>query len=124
MFNINKFIEINKYIKKEGKKTKIIAISKNHEFERVDSAMKSGVKIFGDNRVQEANLKFSEIKKKDNSIELHLTGPLQTNKVKLALDLFDIFHTLDREKLVKELSKYPDKIKNKFFFIQVNTGKE
>ena len=56
-------------------------------------------------------------------MELHLTGPLQTNKVKDAVKLFDVFHTLDREKLAKEFFKLGE-IKNKKFFIQVNTGKE
>ena len=68
--------------------------------------------------------KFEEIKKKNNKIKLHLTGPLQSNKVKQALSLFDVFHTLDREKLLKELIKFPEIIKEKSFFIQVNTGKE
>ena len=55
---------------------------------------------------------------------MHLTGPLQSNKVKQALSLFDVFHTLDREKLLKELTKFPEIIKEKSFFIQINTGKE
>lgn len=124
MFNIDKYSEIENIIKKQGKKTKIIAISKNHPLEKVEFAISNGVKIFGENRVQEASLKFSEILKNNSSIELHLTGPLQTNKVKQAIDIFDVFHTVDREKLLKELSKYPEKLTKKTFFIQVNTGKE
>ena len=58
------------------------------------------------------------------SLELHLTGPLQSNKVKLAASLFDVFHTLDREKIAKELFKYSDLLKKKKIFIQVNTGDE
>ena len=61
---------------------------------------------------------------KNKKIKLHLTGPLQTNKVSTALRLFDVFHTIDREKLLKELSKNSEIIKNKSFFVQVNTGKE
>ena len=57
-------------------------------------------------------------------IELHLTGPLQSNKVKAALTLFDVFQTIDREKIAKEFSKYQDLLKNKRFYLQVNTGKE
>ena len=53
-----------------------------------------------------------------------MTGPLQTNKVKEALRLFDVFHTLDREKILKEFAKFPEKIREKSFFIQINTGKE
>ena len=124
MFNIEKYQEILKNIEKEGKKTKIIAISKNHPKQAVEEAISCGVNIFGENRVQEARLKFEELINQNKSLQLHLTGPLQTNKVKQALNLFSVFHTLDREKLLIELSKYPEQIKNKFFFIQVNTGKE
>tara|TARA_B100000902_G_C27006809_1_gene762660 strand:- start:143 stop:781 length:639 start_codon:yes stop_codon:yes gene_type:complete len=124
MFNIEKYQEILKKIEKAGKKTKIIAISKNHSKQAVEKAISYGVNIFGENRVQEARLKFEDLIIHNKSIQLHLTGPLQTNKVKQALSLFDVFHTLDREKLLTELSKHPEKIKNKSFFIQVNTGKE
>ena len=124
MFNIEKYQEILKNIEKAGKKTKIIAISKNHSKQAVEKAIFYGVNIFGENRVQEARLKFEDLIIHNKSIQLHLTGPLQTNKVKQALSLFDVFHTLDREKLLTELSKHPEKIKNKSFFIQVNTGKE
>lgn len=124
MFNLKKYSEINRIIKKMGKKTQIIAISKNHPLFKVEEAISNNVKIFGENRVQEAKQKFENIKNKDKSIKLHLTGPLQTNKVKQALDIFDVFHTLDREKLLKEFAKFPEKIVNKSFFIQVNTGKE
>ena len=78
----------------------------------------------GKNRVQEALAKFSDLKKKQGEIELHLTGPLQTNKVKPALSIFDIFQTLDREKLAIEFNKHMAKNANKKFFIQVNTGME
>jgi len=124
MFNIEKYQEILKNIEKAGKKTKIIAISKNHPKQAVEEAISCGVNIFGENRVQEARFKFEELVSQNKSLQLHLTGPLQTNKVKQALNLFSVFHTLDREKLLIELSKYPEKIKNKSFFIQVNTGKE
>ena len=124
MFKTDTYTKIAENIEKLGKKTKIIAISKNHEKQSVDEAMSHGVMIFGENRVQEAKLKFENILKKKPKVELHLTGPLQTNKVKQALDIFDIFHTLDREKLLKEFSKFPEIIQHKYFFIQVNTGKE
>ena len=124
MFNIKKYNEINNLIRNQGKSTKIIAISKNHQVSKIEAAVSHGLKIFGENRVQEAGQKFDRDFKIKNSIKLHLTGPLQTNKVKQALEIFDVFHTLDREKLVKEFSKYPNKLQNKSFFIQVNTGKE
>ena len=123
MFNIQAYNEISRKIELLGKKTKIIAISKNHPKKAVELAISHGVMIFGENRVQEAKVKFDYLKKQHPSLELHLTGPLQTNKVREAINLFDIFHTLDREKLAKEFVKVGS-IKNKKFFIQVNTGKE
>ena len=123
MFNIQTYNEISRKIELLGKKTKIIAISKNHPKKAVELAISHGVMIFGENRVQEAKIKFDYLKKQHPSLELHLTGPLQTNKVREAINLFDIFHTLDREKLAKEFVKVGS-IKNKKFFIQVNTGKE
>ena len=103
---------------------KIIVISKNHPISSVREAVDNGVRIFGENKVQEALLKFSDLKKQHNTIELHLTGHLQTNKVKSALSIFDIFQTLDREKLAIEFNKQMIKNSDKKFFIQVNTGME
>ena len=119
MFNCEKYVEISDFLKKSRKNTKIIAVSKNQPIEDIDKAIDCGVKIFGENRVQEAQKKFENILKQKNSIELHLTGPLQTNKVKQALNIFDTFHTLDRLKLLKELAKYPDLLKTKTFFIML-----
>tara|TARA_A100001011_G_scaffold399951_1_gene511303 strand:- start:2493 stop:3131 length:639 start_codon:yes stop_codon:yes gene_type:complete len=124
MFNIKKYNEINDFIGKTSIFTKIIAISKNHPYESVIEAINSGVYIFGENRVQEAQNKFQNIKNINKKIELHLTGPLQSNKVKIAISLFDVFHTLDREKIAREFSKHKDSLKNKKIFLQVNTGKE
>ena len=91
MFNFSKYQEISKKIQNLGKKTKIIAISKNHPMSLVEDAISRGVRMFGENKVQEAKLKFSELKDAYSDIQLHLTGPLQTNKVKDAIKLFDIF---------------------------------
>ena len=124
MFNFEEYTKIKKKILFLGKDTEIVSISKNHPLESVQKAISCGVEIFGENRVQEAKLKFEEIKDKNKKIQLHLTGPLQTNKIKNALKLFDVFHTLDRVKLLKELSKYPEIITKKSFYIQLNTGKE
>ena len=124
MFDINKFKEINKLLKKSQNPAKIVAISKNHPLESVLEAIKNGVNIFGENRVQEAQEKFSKIKSINSKIELHLTGPLQSNKVKSAISLFDVFHTLDREKIAREFSKHLHLLNNKKFFLQINTGKE
>ena len=124
MFNIKKYNEINDFLKKSKNSAKIIAISKNHPVESVLEAINAGVKIFGENRVQEAIQKFKEIKSNNPNIELHLTGPLQSNKVKAAISLFDVFHTLDREKIAREFSKYRDLLSKKKIFLQINTGKE
>tara|TARA_B100000674_G_C37778068_1_gene885847 strand:- start:279 stop:920 length:642 start_codon:yes stop_codon:yes gene_type:complete len=124
LFNTEKYQEIRDFIKKNNKSTKIIAVSKNHSQESVIAAINSGVYIFGENRVLEAKKKFSVLKSNFTNLELHLTGPLQSNKVKEAVNLFDVFHTLDREKIATEFAKYREKIENKKIFIQVNTGEE
>ena len=124
MFNIEKFNEIRKNLEKHNNSGKIVAISKNHPVESVFEAINQGVYIFGENRVQEAKTKFVKIKKDNPKIELHLTGPLQSNKVKDALLLFDVFHTIDREKIAKEISKHSQLLINKKFFVQINTGRE
>ncbi len=124
MFNAKKFNEINDFLKNSSNSAKIVAISKNHPIESILEAINSGVYIFGENRVQEAEDKFQKIKQNNPKIELHLTGPLQSNKVKTAIHLFDVFHTLDREKIAREFSKHLDFLENKKIFLQVNTGKE
>ena len=124
MFNIEKFNEIKEILEKHNNTGKIVAISKNHPLESVLEAIKLGVFIFGENRVQEAMAKFATIKQNNSKIELHLTGPLQSNKVKDALSLFDVFHTIDREKIAKEFAKHQHLLKGKKFFVQINTGRE
>ena len=124
MFDKEKYREIRDFLEKTNKNSQIIAISKNHPKESVVQAIKEGVRIFGENRVLEAKNKFDDLKRENNQIQLHLTGPLQSNKVKLATLIFDVFHTLDREKIAIEFSKNKDNLKNKKIFIQVNTGEE
>jgi len=124
-FNKEKYLEIKDIISNKYQKScVIVAISKNHSMESVKEAISSNVRVFGENRVQEAFDKFYNLKKKHNDVELHLTGPLQTNKVKKALEIFDVIQTLDREKLAHEFIKHKELIKNKKFFIQLNVGKE
>ena len=124
MFNFKKYQEIQGFIRKHQKISKIVAISKNHPKESVIEALKHGVRIFGENRVQEAKTKFVELFKEYPNLELHFTGTLQTNKVKSALQIFQVFQTIDREKLANEFQKFPNLTKDKKFLIQVNTGKE
>tara|TARA_B100001029_G_C14974331_1_gene402123 strand:- start:265 stop:918 length:654 start_codon:yes stop_codon:yes gene_type:complete len=124
-FNSSNYLQILENISKYStKNVKMVAVSKNHSVESIKTAINSGIRIFGENRVQEAEKKFTNLKSKFQNIELHLTGPLQTNKVKNAIKIFDLFQTLDREKLAKEFSKHTEFIKNKTFFIQVNIGGE
>ena len=124
-FNYPAYLEVKNYIKKHATNSvKIIAVSKNHSENSIKTAISYGIKIFGENRVQEAICKFSSIKMQFPNIELHLIGPLQTNKVKQALGIFDVFQTLDREKLANEFYKNKNIIINKRFFIQVNIGQE
>ena len=125
MFNIKKYNEINKFLKKTSNSGKIVAISKNHPVESILEAINCGVYVFGENRVQEAKNKFIEIKQNYPNIELHLTGPLQSNKVKSAIKLFDVFHTIDREKIAKIVSSEMKKQNKRLnCFIQVNIGYE
>ena len=110
MFNFKKYQEIQGFIRKHQKISKIVAISKNHPKESVIEALKHGVRIFGENRVQEAKIKFVELFKEYPNLELHFTGTLQTNKVKSALQIFQVFQTIDRENgiYMVEDSKFVD----------------
>jgi len=124
-FNQRFYREIKQNIANISEKNiKIVAISKNHPLKSVEDAIGFGIRVFGENRVQEATNKFLNFKNIHKDLELHLTGPLQTNKVSKALQIFDVFQTLDREKLAKEFVKFSDIAKSKTFYIQVNIGKE
>jgi len=104
---------------------KLIAVSKKQEDYKILEALNSGQRYFGENRVQEAEKRWASKISKFKTLEIRLIGPLQTNKVKQALKLFDIIETLDREKLAKEIAeKFNDNVKTKSFYIQVNTGNE
>ena len=104
---------------------KLIAVSKKQDEYKIELAIKSGQKFFGENRVQEAEQRWQKRIKKFKDIELRLIGPLQTNKVKQALKLFDIIETIDREKLAKEIANnFNNQSKTKYFYIQINTGSE
>ncbi|MDC3172939.1 YggS family pyridoxal phosphate-dependent enzyme [Alphaproteobacteria bacterium] len=103
----------------------LLLVTKNRPQSLIKLLIENGHFLFGENRVQEAKEKFSSLD--ENNIELHLIGPLQTNKVKLALSIFNTIQSIDRPKLVKEISKQidsSDKIKTKNYYIQVNIGEE
>ncbi len=104
---------------------KLVAVSKKQEDYKIDESIELGQTIFGENRVQEAQQRWERRLEIYKEIELRLIGPLQTNKIKQALNLFDIIETIDREKLAKEIAKnLNDFSKTKSFLIQVNTGSE
>ena len=124
MFNLENYNKIKEKVEKNKKTAKIIAISKFHSQDAVIDAINKGIRLFGENRVQEAYTKFNDLKARHNDIELHFTGSLQTNKIKQAIRLFDVFHTIFKEKQLIEFSKFDEELKNKKFFIQVNTGLE
>ena len=107
------------------KSPKIIAVSKTHTMSNILPLINYGHLDFGENKVQEAIDKWSDIKNKKNIIKLHLIGRLQTNKVKFALKIFDYIHSLDSEKLANKISDEQIKQgKKPKIFIQVNIGNE
>ena len=104
---------------------KIIAVSKTFQIEKISPLIEYGHIHFGENKVQEALEKWTEVKSKNSNIKLHMIGKLQTNKVKFAVKLFDFIHSVDSEKLAKKIADEQIKI-NKVIkiFIQVNIGNE
>ena len=104
---------------------KIIAVSKTFKIDKIKPLIDHGHIDFGENKVQEAVEKWSEIKKTNSKIKLHLIGKLQTNKVKFAVKLFDYIHSVDSEKLAKKISDESLKLNKRIkIFIQVNIGDE
>ena len=107
------------------KKIKIIAVSKTFLIKDIEPLIEHGHQDFGENRVQEAIDKWTDIKKINHKIKLHLIGRLQTNKVKFALKIFDYIHSLDSEKLASKIAEEQVKQEKKpKIFIQVNIGNE
>jgi len=103
----------------------LVAVSKTHPAEAVEEALAAGQRVFGENRVQEAQGKFPALKARFGGLELHLIGPLQTNKVRDAVALFDVIQTLDRPKLARALADEMARCgRRPRLLIQVNTGRE
>ncbi|MCU0818629.1 MAG: YggS family pyridoxal phosphate-dependent enzyme [Beijerinckiaceae bacterium] len=103
----------------------LVAVSKTMPAERIRPALVAGQRVFGENRVQEGKEKWPGLRAEFSSIELHLIGALQTNKVKEAVALFDVIETVDREKLVVELAKEIARVgRAPKLYVQVNTGSE
>ncbi len=104
---------------------KIIAVSKTFKLDKILPLIDHGHIDFGENKVQEAVEKWTEIKKINPKIKLHMIGKLQTNKVKFAVKLFDYIHSVDSEKLAKKIADEQNKIKKNIkIFLQVNIGDE
>ena len=103
----------------------LIAVSKQQPLEKVQAVLDAGQRVFGENRVQDAQERWLPLKAQYPDVVLHLIGSLQTNKVKDAVALFDVIHTVDREKLATELATEMKKQNRPLpCFIQVNTGEE
>lgn len=103
----------------------LIAVSKVQPNARVEAVLNEGHRVFGENRVQEAQGKWPDFKARFDGIELHLIGPLQTNKARAAIELFDVIHTVDRPKLARTLARLAEETGHcPDIFVQVNTGDE
>ena len=112
-------------LKEEKNRPKIIAVSKTFKIDHILPLIEYGHLDYGENKVQEAIEKWEEIKKQKENIKLHLIGKLQSNKVKLAVKIFDFIHSLDSEKLAKKISEEQQKQNKKpKIFIQINLGEE
>jgi hypothetical protein len=110
---------------REGGDITLVAVSKTHDGPHVRPALVAGQRVFGENRVQEAEGKWPGLRAEFPDLQLHLIGPLQTNKVKHAVRTFDVIETVDREKLARALAREMSE-QNKMLpvFVQVNTGEE
>ena len=125
-------VEIKKRIHKtEGSfsrsvgSTKLIAVSKVQPNDRIKSVLDEGHRVFGENRIQEAQSKWPTFKQQYKDVELHIIGPLQTNKTRAAMELADSIHTLDRQKLAKNMARLAQELgRCPELFVQVNTGDE
>ena len=118
-------IKLNIASIKPIQKVNIIAVSKTFSIEHIKPLIDHGHQHFGENKVQEAISKWSEIKKNNENLKLHMIGKLQSNKAKDAVKLFDYIHSLDNQKLADALAKHQISLKkNLKYFIQVNIGNE
>tara|TARA_B100000424_G_C22858524_1_gene457619 strand:+ start:340 stop:999 length:660 start_codon:yes stop_codon:yes gene_type:complete len=125
LINIKKKIEHEQSILNYKNLPKIIAVSKTFKIDKILPLIEYGHLDYGENKVQEAVDKWSEIKEKQPNLQLHMIGRLQTNKVKFAVRLFDYIHSVDSERLAKKIADEQLKVKRDIkIFIQVNIGDE
>ena len=110
---------------REPDSTTLVVVSKTFQAGDIVPVLNQGARIFGENRVQEATGKWPELKNQFSGVELHLIGPLQSNKASEAVRLFDVIHTIDREKIAATISaEMAKQVKKLQLFVQVNTGSE
>ena len=105
--------------------TRLIAVSKVQPIDRVIAVLEEGHRLFGENKVQEAAGKWPDLRARFPDVELHLIGPLQTNKARQAMQLFDAIETIDRPKLAQTIARLKDELGTcPKLFVQINTGEE
>jgi len=110
---------------RDPKAVELVAVSKTHPAAAVEAALAVGQRVFGENRVQEAQAKYPLLKARFPDLRLHLIGPLQTNKVKEAVALFDVIETIDRPRLADALAKEMERQDRRLpCFVEINTGRE
>lgn len=111
--------------KRPAGSVELVAVSKTFDADAIRPVLEAGQRVFGENRVQEAQGKWPALREEFPGTELHLIGPLQSNKAKEAIALFDIIESVDREKIAAELAKEMRKQEKSLrFYVQVNTGSE
>jgi len=119
--------KVNEIVNEKQLKTypKIIVVTKTFPFSKISSLLNSGHTHFGENKIQEAEDKWGEVKSKNKNIQLHMIGKLQTNKAKKAVALFDFIHSLDNQKLALKIYQYEKELNKKIkLFIQINLADE
>jgi pyridoxal phosphate enzyme (YggS family) len=122
---LNNFLLVKSNITRHSSKAKLIVVTKNQQLDSINFLIKAHHFDFGENRVQEAHLKWKNLISTNTQLKLHLIGKLQSNKAKEAFDIFHYIHTLDNEKLARIFSKLEtNSLKKIKYFIQVNVGNE
>ena len=110
---------------RDGGAVRLVAVSKTKSADEIRPVIEAGQRVFGENRVQEAQSKWPGLKSETQGIELHLIGPLQSNKTADAVALFDVIQTVDREKIAREIARETKKQdRHPVLYVQVNTGSE
>ncbi len=120
-----RLVQAAKTAKRDPKEIELIAVSKTFAAEAIRPVLALGQRVFGENRVQEAQSKWPQLRAEFTDLKLHLIGPLQSNKVRDAVALFDVIHTLDRPKIARMIAEEMARTgRNLQLFVQVNTGEE